>query len=104
MLVYLFIYWRASVASETVLGMDNAKSGMHRFQVPRKLRGSHGILLYQSATHGSSDCLLSATEIHRFQRGSQGNWAYQSATYRIPHRPIDCTEFPTKCSRLSADN
>ncbi len=36
--------------------------------------------------------------------GSQGNWAYQSATYGIPHRPIDCTEFPTKCSRLSADN
>ncbi len=31
--------------------------------MPRKLRGSHGILLYQSATHGSSDCLLSATEI-----------------------------------------
>ncbi len=36
---------------------------LHRFQVPRKLRGSHGILLYQSATHGSSDCLLSATEV-----------------------------------------
>ncbi len=24
----LFIYWRASVASETVLGVDNAKSGI----------------------------------------------------------------------------
>ncbi len=24
----LFIYWRASVASETVLGMDKAKSGI----------------------------------------------------------------------------
>ncbi len=23
-----FIYWRASVASETVLGVDNAKSGI----------------------------------------------------------------------------
>ncbi len=26
--VCLFIYWRASVASETVLGVDNAKSGI----------------------------------------------------------------------------
>ncbi len=26
--VYKFIYWRASVASETVLGVDNAKSGI----------------------------------------------------------------------------
>ncbi len=25
---------------------------------------------------------------------SQGNWAYQSATYGIPHRPIDCMNFP----------
>ncbi len=24
----MFIYWRASVASETVLGVDNAKSGL----------------------------------------------------------------------------
>ncbi len=24
----MFVYWRASVASETVLGVDNAKSGI----------------------------------------------------------------------------
>ncbi len=29
----MFIYWRASVASETVLGVDNAKSGNWRASV-----------------------------------------------------------------------
>ncbi len=28
MFVYIFINWRASEASETVLGVDNAKSGI----------------------------------------------------------------------------
>ncbi len=37
----MFVYWRASVASETVLGVDNAKSGICNIYVC--MDGTHAL-------------------------------------------------------------